>query len=161
MVLDLSFASIMSFFTIVSLLLIYSILDIRDRRVRNEYIIAGGGLGCIILILSSHFVSDLILHVTAMLIVLPLAYILFRMGSIGGADVKSLLLVALISPGVQLRLLNIPILEAIFGVGVELLIMLTGGYLYWRIRMKNENASPPLIPFLLLGYLAIQLIALF
>jgi Flp pilus assembly protein protease CpaA len=161
MVLDLSVASILSFCTIIILLVIYSFLDVRERRVKNEFILVGGIVGCIFLLLTSHFVSNIVLHVTALVMVAPLAYILFRMRSIGGADVKSLFLVALISPGIELRVLNIPVLEATIGVGGELMVMLLGGYLYWRLKINDENATPPLIPFLLLGYLAIQLIALF
>ena len=89
MVLDLSIASIMSVLTIISLLLIYSILDIRDRKVRNEFLFVGGVVGCIVLLLTNHFTTNLVLHVAALLIVLPPTYILFRIGSIGGADVKS------------------------------------------------------------------------
>ena len=161
MVLDLSVASILSFCTIIILLVIYSFLDVRERRVKNEFILVGGIVGCIALLLTSHFVSNIILHMTALVMVAPLAYTLFRMRSIGGADVKSLFLVALISPGIELRVLHIPVLEAVIGVGGELMVMLLGGYLYWRLKINDENATPPLIPFLLLGYLAIQLIALF
>jgi len=135
-------------------------LDIRDRKVRNELVLVGGVLGCIVLLLTSHFVSNFVLHVAALLMIFPLVYILFRLGSIGGADAKSLLIVALISPGIELRLLNIPILEAIVAIGVELIIMLSGGFLYWRLKRDTEDAPPPLIPFLLLGYLVIQLSAL-
>jgi Flp pilus assembly protein protease CpaA len=161
MVLDLSLAATSSFLTTTALLVIYSILDIRQRRVPNEYMAMGAVVGCVVLLLTSHFVSNIVLHVTALVMVAPLAYILFRMRSIGGADVKSLFLVALISPGIELRVLNIPVLEATIGVGGELMVMLLGGYLYWRLKINDENATPPLIPFLLLGYLAIQLIALF
>ncbi len=161
MVLDLSFASIVSFVTILSLLLIYSFLDIRDRKVMNEVVVEGGVVGCIVLILTSHFASNLVLHLTALLLVMPLSYILFRFGSIGGADAKVLFVVALISPGIELGIWNQPILEAIIGLGGELIVMLLGGYLYWRIKRNSENVTPPLLPFLLVGFLAIQVLALF
>ena len=160
MVLDLSVAAIASFLTVTSLLVIYSILDIRQRRVPNEYIAVGGVVGCVVILLTGH-IANLVLHVTALVIVFAMGYTLFRMRSIGGADVKSLFLVALISPGIELRALNIPVLEAVIGVGGELMVMLLGGYLYWRLKINDDNATPPLIPFLLLGYLAIQLIVLF
>ncbi|MFX1605590.1 MAG: prepilin peptidase [Promethearchaeota archaeon] len=160
MVLDSSVAAISSFLTTTSLLVIYSILDIRQRKVSNEYIAAGGIVGGAVILLTGHFVDDIILHVTALVIVSAMGYILFRLRSIGGADVKSLLLVALISPGIEFRVLNIPVLEAVAGMGGEFFVMLMGGYLYWRIKINDENATPPLIPFLLLGYLAIQLIFL-
>jgi Flp pilus assembly protein protease CpaA len=161
MVLDLSVTATSSFLTITSLLAIYSILDIRKRRVPNEYLAVGGVVGCIVILLTGHLLSNLVLHVSALVIVFAMGYTLFRMRSIGGADVKSLLLVALISPGIELRALNIPFLEAVIGMGVEFFVMLLGGYLYWRIRRDDENATPPLIPFLLLGYLTVQLVALF
>jgi len=161
MVLDLSLVSIMSFFTIIALLVIYSILDIRDRKVRNEVVLGGGLVGCIVLILTGHFTSNLVLHLTALLLVIPVTYILFKIGSIGGADAKVLFIVAFISPGIELGSWNQPVLEAIFALGVEFVAMLLGGYFYWRFRRNDENASPPLLPFLLVGYLVIQVIALF
>lgn len=161
MVVDLSFAAISSFLTVTSLLVLYSILDIRQRRVPNEYIVAGGVAGCVVIVLTGHLLSMLLLHVTAFVIVFVMAYALFRLRSIGGADVKSVLLVALISPGIELTAWNLPFIEAIVGMGGEFFVMLLGGYLYWRVKMNDENSTPPLIPFLLLGYLAVQLIALF
>jgi Flp pilus assembly protein protease CpaA len=161
MVLDLSVAALASFLTTTSLLVIYSILDIRQRRVPNECIVLGGVVGCVVVVLTGHLLSSLLLHVTAFVIVSVMAYALYRMRSIGGADVKSLLLVALISPGIELTAWNLPFLETVAGMGGEFFVMLMGGYLYWRIRINDENSTPPLIPFLLLGYLAVQLIALF
>lgn len=160
MVLDLTLTSVLTFFTILSLLAVYSILDIRDRRVKNDFVLAGGVLGCIILILTGHFVSSAILHATAILLVVPLAYVLYRIGSMGGADVKVLFVLVLVSPGIELGVWNQPVLEAIVALGGELSIMLLGGYLYWRFKRNNENVTPPLIPFLLVSYLAIQMLAL-
>jgi len=160
MVLDLSVPAVSSFLTVTSLLVIYSILDIRQRRVPNEYIVVGGILGGVVILLTGHLFTSLLLHVTALVIVFVMAYALFRMRSIGGADVKSLLLVALISPGIELTTWNLPFIEAVAGMGGELFIMLLGGYLYWRVKINDEKSTPPLLPFLLLGYLAIQLIAL-
>ena len=161
MVLDLSIVSIVTFFTIISLLVVYSILDIRDRKVMNEVVFVGGVVGCIVLILTGHFIANLVLHLTALLLVIPLAYILFRIGSIGGADAKILFIVALISPGIELGIWSQPILEAIVGLGGELVVVLLGGYLYWRFKRNEGNSTPPLIPLLLLGYLIVQVIALF
>ena len=161
MVLDLSIVSILTFFTIISLLVVYSILDIRDRRVMNEFVLAGGVVGCIVLILTGHFVANLVLHLTGLLLVIPLAFILFRIGSIGGADAKVLFIVALISPGIELGSWSQPILEAILALGGELVAILVGGYLYWRFNRNEENSTPPLIPLLLVGYLIVQVIALF
>ena len=161
MTLDLSFESIMSCVTVISLLVIYSILDIRDRKVKNEVVLVGLAVGVVILTITGHFVNYLELHLTALSLVVPLAYVLFTIGSIGGADVKILFVVNLVSPGIELGIWNQPLLESIIGLGGELITMLLGGYLYWRFRKSGENATPPLIPFLLVGYLLIQLIAIF
>ncbi len=161
MSLDITFVSIMSFFTVTLLLVVYSMQDYQYRRVRNEFIIAGGIAGGIVLIFTGHLTSNLVLHSTALLLVFPIAYILFRIGSIGGADAKVLSVIAFISPGVELGILNGPVLEAIIGLGGELMVMLLGGYFYLRWRKRDENITPPLIPYLLAGYLAIQVFALF
>lgn len=160
MVLDLSIESIIPFFTVISLLVIYSILDIRERRVKNELVFAGVVVGCIVVILTGRVTTSIVLHATTLLIIIPLAYILFRIGSIGGADAKVLFAVGLISPGIELGLWDQPILEAIIGIGGELIVMLLGGYLYWKLRGNDEKVTPPLLPFLLVGYLAVQVIAL-
>jgi hypothetical protein len=161
MVLDLSLVSIVHFITIISLLVVYSILDLRYRTVRNELVLAGAVIGGTIWVFTGNFFAGIVLHATALLLTLPLAYILFRLGSIGGADAKVLLVVALFSPGIELGNWNQPALEAILGLGGELLVMLLGGYLYWRIKRNDNESTPPLLPFLLLGYLVIQIFALF
>jgi len=158
---DITFSSIISFFTVTLLLVFYSILDYQDRRVRNEFIITGCIIGSIALIFTGHLTSNLVLHSTSLLLIVPISYILFRIGSIGGADVKVLFVLTFISPGIELAILNDPVLEAIIGVGGELGVMLLGGYFFWRLRKGNEKITPPLIPFLLVGYLAIQVFALF
>jgi hypothetical protein len=150
--------SIASFLTIIALLVVYSILDIRDRKVKNEIVVMGGAVGCLILVLTEHFVYNVVLHLSALLLVVPLSYILFRIGSIGGADTKVLFTIALLSPGIELGAWSQPVLEAIIGLGGELFVMLLGGYLYWRF--KSRELTPPMIPILLMGYLIVQLFAL-
>jgi Flp pilus assembly protein protease CpaA len=127
--------------------------------VKNEIALIGGIGGCIILMFTGHFLQNTVLHLTALILVIPLSYILFRIGSIGGADAKVLFTIALLSPGIELGLWSQPVLEAIVGLGVELIVMLLGGYLYWRY--KNRESTPPLIPILFLGYLVVQLFTLF
>jgi Flp pilus assembly protein protease CpaA len=151
--------SITSFLTIIALLVVYSILDIRYRKVKNEIVFIGGVAGCLILVLTEHFVYNMVLHLSALLLNVPLSYILFRIGSIGGADTKVLFTIALLSPGVELGAWSQPILEAIVGLGGELIVMLLGGFLYWKYKSKER--SPPIIPILLMGYLIVQLFALF
>ncbi len=159
MVLDLTVMSISVFLTVSSLLVIYSVLDIRDRRVRNEIVFFGAAMGSIILILTEHFAYNAVLHLAALLLVIPISYILFRLGSIGGADAKVLLTVALLSPGVEFGDWSQPVLEAIIGIGGEIFVMLLGGYLFWKY--KDTDGTPPLIPILFIGYLVVQSLALF
>lgn len=161
MVLDLSLVSIVNFITIISLLVVYSILDLRYKSVKNELVLVGFIIGGTISVFTGHFVTSVVLHATALLLTIPLVYILFRLGSIGGADAKVLFIVSLFSPGIELGNWNQPVLEAILGLGGELLIMLLGGYLYWRVKRNEEESTPPLLLFLLVGYLAIQIFALF
>ena len=159
MVLNFTVMSIASFLTIIALLVIYSILDIRDRKVKNEIVFIGGVVGCLILVLTEHFVYNIVLHLSSLLLVVSLSFILFRIGSIGGADAKVLFTIVLLSPGIELGAWGQPVLEAIIGLGGELIVMLLGGYLYWRYRTGER--SPPMIPILLIGYLIVQLFALF
>jgi hypothetical protein len=150
--------TVSSFLVVISLLVIFSILDVRNRIVRNELILGGLIVGCVILLMTGHFILFPLLHMTALILVIPIAYILFRLGSIGGADVKVLFTIAILSPGIEFGDWSQPILEAIFGLGGEMIIMILGGYLFWR--KTNKEDTPPLIPMLLIGYLFVQLIAL-
>ena len=159
MVLNFTVMSIASLLTIITLLVIYSILDIRDRKVKNEIVLIGGVVGYLILVLTEHFVHNTVLHLSALLLVVSISYILFRIGSIGGADAKVLFTIALLSPGIELGAWSQPVLEAIIGLGGELIVMLLGAYLYWRY--KTGERSPPIIPILLIGYLIVQPFALF
>ncbi|MFW9786784.1 MAG: prepilin peptidase [Candidatus Thorarchaeota archaeon] len=163
MVLDLSIVTISSFCTAILLLVVYSYFDIRDRMVKNEFVVAGGVVGCAVLLLTGHFVQYLNIHVTALLIMIPLVLVLFNIGAIGGADAKILLLIALLSPGIELGTWNDVLMEAAVGLGGYTVIMLAVGYIYWRVKRSDQtaNPNPPLIPMLLIGYLATQLIALF
>ena len=161
MVLEISLAAVVSFFTTMLLLVVYSILDLRDRKVENELILASGFVGVVVTILTGHLATNIILHTTAVFLTIPLVYVLLLIGSIGGADAKALCIIALVSPGIEFGDWNQPILEVIIGLGGELLIMLVGGYLLWRAIRKLEHATPPLLPFLLVGYLLVQIFALF
>jgi Flp pilus assembly protein protease CpaA len=159
MVLTLSMMSVMTFFTIITLLTVYSFLDIRTREVKNEIVLLGLIVGGIISLVTGHFLYYSVLHLTVIVLVVPMSFVLFKMGSIGGADVKILFTVALLSPGFELGDWSQPLLEVIIGLGGEMIVMLLGGYLYWRSQSKER--SPPLIPMLLLGYLIVQLFGLF
>jgi hypothetical protein len=93
--------------------------------------------------------------------VIVLSYVLFHIKAIGGADFKALVILSIISPGIELALWIDPILEAVIGGGLEMLIMLTFGYVYSNWSRKNNEKGTPLIPFLSVAYVLIQVLALF
>ncbi|MHA2377657.1 MAG: hypothetical protein ACXADS_00070 [Candidatus Thorarchaeota archaeon] len=166
MTLELSVTSVVSFSVTLGLLIAYSVMDLRNRVVRNEYLAVGGVIGFSVVVLSGHLTTNPVLHLTAVIFVTPVSYLLFSIGSIGGADAKSLLIVAIGSPGFEFALWDSPILEAVIGGGLGLFIMMLLGYSYTRWSSSSEDNSEgerpvvPLIPFLLLGYVLIQAIAL-
>ncbi len=162
MTLDLSVTSLLVFSVTLALLTVYSAMDFRSRLVRNECLVIGGVLGFSLVVLSGHMTANSVLHLTAVIFVASVSYLLFRIGAIGGADTKALLIVAILSPGIELAMWDSPILEAIIGGGLELFIMMLLGYAFMkrsRILKSNSDAeyrAVPLIPFLLLGYILIQ-----
>ena len=156
-------ASMVSFVTMTMLLTIFSIMDIRYRRVRNRDMLIGGSLGAIICIISGHMLSNSFLHMSACFFVLPISYILFRTGSIGGADAKVLWITSIISPGIEFVSWENPVLEGIVISGIEIVFMLLLGFIYWKISVQKtspeDKRTPPLIPFLFVAYLLIQCLA--
>jgi len=138
----------------------YAVLDIRTRKVPNQALLIGGITGLAVVLRFSHIVDYAILHLTAALVALILGYTLFRIGAFGGADVKVLFTIALISPGIEFASWGNPILEGIMAVGLQLVITLAIGYLCSLIK-TDESEVIPLIPILLGAYLVLQLLALF
>ncbi len=160
MVLVITISAISSFVFAVSLLVMYSYLDIHTREVPNRVMLIGGILSLGIIMRSDHLIENLYLHLTAVLLTLVLGYILFRMGALGGADVKTLFTIAIISPGVEFASWGNPVLEGILIVGLLFAIPLMVGYL--KSQRETEKTSViPLIPIIFAVYLAIQLLAIF
>ncbi len=122
--------------------------------------LAGGVIGLAIVILTGHLIQNPLLHLTAPLFVIVLSYVLFRIGTIGGADLKALFILSIISPGIELALWIDPVLEAVVGGGLEMLIMLILGYAYSSWSRKDKDRGTPLIPFLSIAFVIIQILAL-
>ena len=160
MVLIITMSTIASFVFTTSLLIMYAVLDIRTRKVPNQALLIGGITGLAVVLRFSHIVDYAILHLTAALVALILGYTLFRIGSLGGADVKTLFTIAIISPGIEFATWGNPILEGIVAVGLQLVITLAVGYLI-SLRKTDETEVIPLIPILFGAYLVLQLLALF
>ena len=158
MVLTLDDASLIGFSTILILLVILSIYDLRERRVPNQVMLISGIIGGGIGILTGHIVNEWMLHLSAIIfIIIPV--ILYRIHALGGADVKAILLIAIISPGIEFTVWNQPYFEAIIAQLLQILIMLFLGVIWSRVRNKEETRKPALIPLLLVGYLVVQLLA--
>ena len=123
MALDLTPTSIITFVTALVILIVLSIMDIRERKVSNHYILLGGVIGLVIAILKGSLFQEPVLHLTALLFVTLLSYVLFQIKAIGGADLKVLIILSILSPGIELALWANPILEAVVGGGLKILIM--------------------------------------
>ena len=164
MTLDLTLTSMITFAYALVILIVFSIMDIRMRKVSNHYMLVGGVIGFVLVFLSGHLIQNPVLHLTAPIFVIVLSYVLFHIKAIGGADLKALIILSIISPGIELALLTDPILEAVIGGGLEMLIMLTCGYAYsnWsgKYVQQDEMRVTPLIPFLTIAYVLIQILAL-
>ena len=160
MVLVITGSTIASFVFTAALLFMYAVLDFRTRKVPNQVMLIGGILGLGVILLFGHIVDYAILHLTAVLVALILGYTLFRIGSLGGADVKTILTIAIISPGIEFTTWENPVLEGIVAVGFQLMITLLCGYLISQ-RKTEETEIIPLIPILYGAYLVLQLMALF
>lgn len=161
MALEITVARLIAFACIVAILTICSILDLRERRVSNEIIIVGLIVGLVLDIASGHIISAFPLHLIALSFATILVVILFRIGAIGGADAKSVVIVSLVSPGIEFSTMENQIFEGILGCAIMLFIMFLFGYIYQVMKKDSHNRATPLIPFLLVGYLAMQLLALF
>jgi Flp pilus assembly protein protease CpaA len=160
MTLDLSLTSLVAFGIALTILIFFSILDIRGRRIANHIVLSGGVIGLAITILTGHLGQNPILHLAALLFVIVISSVLFRIGAIGGADLKILIILSITSPGIELALWVDPVLEAIIGGGLMMLIMLILGYVYSNWSVGTSERGTPLIPFLSAAYVLIQLLAL-
>jgi len=151
-----------SFATAMILLVVFSFLDARDRKVSNGVLSAGGLVACVVSILSGQLFSRPFLYLSALSFVLALSYVLFRLGALGGADVKALVVITLTSPGMVYAHWENQIYEGVMIGAIEILVMMFGGYLYWLIRRRSgrtnsEERAAPLIPLLLVGYMVVQM----
>lgn len=152
-------STISSFSFMTGLFIIYSVFDLRYRKIPNRVMLIGGILGIGVILLSGHLIENVFLHLISVILTLILGYVLFRIGSLGGADVKTLLTIAIVSPGVEFADWNDPLLEGILIVGMLFITTLMAGYLI--SKRKTENSVIPLIPVLFSVYLVLQLLALF
>jgi Flp pilus assembly protein protease CpaA len=159
MVVILNEASVIAFFATLIFLGIASIYDLRERRVPNRITLFFGASGIAIGILTGHIINEWMLHLFA-LTTLLLAYVLYRNGVLGGADLKTLLVISIISPGLEFTVWEWPYFETFISGTLQILIMLLLGVIWSRRGNEEEDRKTPLIPLLLMGYLIVQLLAL-
>jgi len=159
MVLIITISAISSFVFTTVLLFTYAVFDFRTREIPNRVMLIGGIMGLAIVLRFGHLVEHAMLHLTAVLVTLILGYILFRIGSFGGADVKTIFTIAIISPGIEFASWGDPVFEAILIVGLQLVITLVIGYLIAQ-RKTDGTKVIPLIPILFAAYLVLQILAI-
>lgn len=159
MVVILTEASIIAFLTALIFLIAVSVYDLRERIVPNRVMLIFGLGGIAIGILTGHIINEWMLHLFA-LATLLLAYVLYRNGILGGADVKAILLISIVSPGLEFTVWEWPYFEAFVSGTLQILIMLILGIIWSKFKNKEDKNKPALIPLLLVGYLLVQLLAL-
>ncbi|MEE9352834.1 MAG: prepilin peptidase [Candidatus Thorarchaeota archaeon] len=151
-----------SFVLAIILLLVFSFFDIKERKVSNGVLLAGGLVGCVVSILTGQLFGRLVLYISALTFVLALSYLLFRLGALGGADVKALLVVTITCPGLVYGHWENQIYEGIMISAIEILVMILLGYSYWLIhrhssRTISRKRTVPLLPLLLGAYMVVQM----
>ena len=161
MALEMTLVAMVAFTYTVIVLIIFSGYDLRERRVPNELMLTGYIVGIMISLVTNLLFEQPVLHIVSIVFALLIASVLFKLKSIGGADAKTLVLIAIVSPGIEFTTYTDTVLEAIIGSLLPALIMLACGYLYSRRSPTEDSRTTPLIPFLLFGYLLLQVFALF
>ena len=158
MTVDQSISGIVIVLYVILLLLVLSVADIRSRTAPNSYLVGGGGIGILIEI-AMGVEPEIILRVISLAFTMALALSLYRIGAVGGGDVKTLIVVALLSPGLPTTTCDYEVLEAVLAGGIELFVMLLLGTIHLRFRSDGGRTSEitPLIPYLLIGYLVVQI----
>ncbi|MHA1771381.1 MAG: prepilin peptidase [Candidatus Thorarchaeota archaeon] len=160
MLIEMTLPHILSFFVVVVVLIQFSILDLRYRRVSNRYTMASIVVGCALITLTGLIFTELWIHLCAIILMSWFVLVLYRIGALGGADVKILLFVSITSPGLEFVTWNNFVLEALVGTGMVVVLMLILASVYSRTGRSMEHTQTPLIPFMLISYLCIQMIAI-
>lgn len=151
-------ASVISIIVVVLLLTIYSVYDLRERRVPNRITVTGLIIGVLISIITGHLSANAELRIVSFLFMITVSSVLFKVGALGGADLKTFITISIISPGFELISLNSQFLEGVLISGFELLLTLFGGAMISRFRSSRKPTA--LIPVLLCMYVIIQLIGI-
>ena len=155
MVLEITSQGVAAFGFAVGVFLLFSYMDLKERKVQNRIVVAAFIIGLSLSLISGHFLDHLYLHLAAICISL-LTIPLFYIGTIGGADLKIIVLLQFVSPGYEFGHYGDFLYEATLGVLFPLIVMFVLGILY--SEKKADSKPTPLIPFLFVGYLLVQLL---
>ncbi len=156
---EFTLSHVVSFAIVTTILIVFSVIDVETRKVPNKYMIAGMIITGVTTVLTGHLFSEIMLHLIAFIVTGIFVVILFRIGALGGADAKSMILITLGSPGIEFVSLADPIYEAILGTIGILLIMLVGAIAYSK-KADDISKGTPLLPFMLIAYLLLQAISI-
>lgn len=156
-------SEITAFSTTAVFLSLVSYYDFKNREVENVIIGGGAIIGGVITLLSGHLFHYFWQHIIAVPTTFMLAIVLFKLGAIGGADFKTLLIISFVSPGIEFYDSPNPVFECGISVLIQILVMLTLGQIWHILNRTQEQeckAMAPLLPFLLVAYLGIQAVPL-
>jgi len=154
---------VLAFLASIVFLSLVSYYDLKNRHVENMIMVVSAIIGTLLTLLSGHLFQFLLQHLLAVSVTLLLATVLFRTGAIGGADFKSLLIISVMSPGAEFHDVINPLFEGVIVPMIQVLLMLVLGQIWCVFNRRNKSdgeVTPPLLPFLLAGYLVLQTIPL-
>ncbi len=139
------------------MLIVLSIFDWRDRIVRNEILLVAGLCVIPVLLITGRLLVQIELRLISVITITLMSYLLFRLKSLGGADAKTFIVVGLLSPGIEFAIWGNVLLEAVLPSLLLVLISLVLGYIWWKFI--DSEQTPPLIIFILISYVIIQVLA--
>ncbi len=156
---ELSYSHVIASIAVLWVLTHFSVLDLKGRRVSNRYSALYVVAGVVITGLTGHLSDELVLHLMGLVVILSLSLGLYRIGSLGGGDVKTFIIVAICSPGLEFVGLEDVVIESLIGTGGLVILTLFFSLMYVRyLKPKSDSGrTTPLILFILLAYLVIQL----
>ncbi len=141
-------------------LTVTSVSDIRTRKVPNRVVLVCGVCGLGVSLTTGALQTLLASYVTSVLVALTMGLVLYRTGTIGGGDVKLLIVIAVTSPGTVAGMTvgADAVIEAALIVLVETLLMLAVGAIWWKASkiVTKQDRTPPLVPMLLISFLVVQ-----
>lgn len=156
--------AVVLFIECLAVLFWFSYMDVSTKKIPNRHLFVALLIALFSVLITGHLIEHLVLHLSAIGFTGVTACVLYRIGAIGGGDLKLLLVVSFLSPGMTFVTMADPVLEAVISAGILMMGMLLLGWLYsWHSTERgNLDGTPmtPLIPFLTLLYVVLQTVGL-